>query len=205
MEIQRKTDTYIYQKDTIIKLQAQNQRLEKLNITLTKKAYDTNPLSIPNINPNLQHVNLLSYVNFKDFTQVWIDYVPKNDHYVGLIYDNNAVGIVQKKDNKAIAYLNGNDKCNYTVFIGEAKAPAIIHSMSNSNLLKARYIPLWSKINVGDQVSTSGKDKIFFEGLSVGTVLQINKKPDSLEAIIQPNINVLNKKSFYLYLQKNIN
>jgi rod shape-determining protein MreC len=195
IDIQSQIDTHFFQKETINKLKEKNALLEKQNISLKKQSSKT---IVSDISEFIK-VNVLSYVTFNDYTKVWVDYTPINDNLLGLIYDNNAVGVLQKKDNKSIAYLNGDQKCNYTVFIGENKIPAIIHPIKNSNNLNAKYIPLWSDIKVGDNVITSGLDKIFFEGLEVGKVLKIVHKPDSLEAIIKTNINVLNKKTFFIY------
>jgi len=193
--IQNEIDLYIFQKETIAKLKIKNDQLEKQNIALKKQSnnnivYDASQFI---------KVDVLSYVTFNQYTKLWINYTPKDDKLYGLIYDNNAVGVLQKKDDKSIAYLNGDEKCNYTVFIGENKVPAIIHPIKNSKNLLAKYIPLWSNIKVGDKVITSGLDKIFFEGLNVGEVVKINKQPDSLQAIVKPNINILNKKYFFIY------
>ncbi len=195
VDIQNSIDLYIFQKDTIARLKNKNNVLEKQNLALKKQ---TSSIIIKDINQFIA-VNVLSYVNFNTYTRVWIDYTPDNDQLIGLIYNNNAVGVLQKKDNKSIGYLNGDIKCNYTVFIGKNKVPAIIHPIKNSNNLLAKYIPLWSDIKVGDNIITSGLDKIFFEGLEVGKVVKIIHKPESLEAVVKTNINILNKKTFYIY------
>ena len=202
ISIEDTLEQYFNQKDTIKNLKEENAKLKLTNIVLQKELYNKN--SLKRKEETLEKAYVLSYVEFDDFSSVWLDYETPYKDFMGLILNDSVAGIAKSKDNKVIGYLNGNEKCNYTVYIGEAKAPAIIHSIKNSQNLKAKYIPLWSKINVGDMVVTSGMDNIFFEGLKVGKVLKIDKKPEALEAIIQPSINVLNKRNFFLYYPKKV-
>lgn len=160
---------------------------------------------ISTLNTNLEEINLvkvLSYVNFDDFTKVWLDTSKNKDKIQGLMTENYSAGIVIQKAGRAQALLNGNEKCNYAVFIGKDKAPGIIHKNANKNLLTIKFIPIWIDINVGDEVITSGMDNIFFEGLNVGKVVKINKMADQQEAFIRPYAKVLQKKYFYLYDRK---
>ncbi len=202
LSIQNSIDKYFAQQKTIEQLKIENAKLSYSNIILQKELYSKN--TQVQKEETLDDVYVLSYVEFDDFSTVWLDYSTPYKDFMGLILDDSVVGIAKSQDNKTIAYLNGNKKCNYTVYIGESQSPGIIHAVPNSQNLVAKFIPLWSEINVGDQVITSGMDNIFFEGLKVGTVLEVIKKPEALEAIIQPAVNVLNKKKFFIYFPKQI-
>jgi len=148
---------------------------------------------------SMEIVKVLSYVNFNDFTKVWLD-IPKESSKIQALIDGEySAGIVIQKANKAQALLNGNEKSNYSVFIGSNKAPGIIHKNKHKDLLSIKYIPIWIDIKVGDEVITSGMDNIFFEGLKVGKVVKINKMQDQQEAYIKPYSKVLQKKHFYIY------
>ena len=145
-----------------------------------------NTLLIDKYTQDIRNVKVLSYVALNDFTKVWLD-IDKNDSKIeGLIHDNFSAGIVINKNNKSQALLNGNKKSHYAVYVGKNKAPGITHpNTEDKSLLTIKYIPLWIKININDEVITSGMDNIFFEGLKVGKVLQIITKQDSQEAIIK--------------------
>lgn len=158
---------------------------KSLNLTIDKK-------------PQIEFVKVLSYISFNDFTKVWLDKKKDDDKILGLISDEYAAGIVVSENNQAVALLNGNKNCSYAVFIGEDKSPGIITSTKNKELL-IKFIPVWSDIQKGDEVITSGMDKIFFEGLKVGIVEEVTNLQDMKIAKVKPYVNVLKKKYFYTY------
>lgn len=199
------TQKYFDQVREIQSLSLKNKELEnyKLLYESTSNKLD-NVLKTVNHQPNsttnqVRFAQVLSYIDFDDFTKIWLD-IKKKDHAIlGLISDDYAAGIVVNQDDKAKALLNGNEKCNYAIFVGNNKAPGIIHQSVNKQFITAKYIPIWYKIKVGDEVITSGMDGIFFEGLRVGKVIKINKQQDMQEAIIEPYAKVLKQKSFFVY------
>ena len=73
-------------------------------------------IEIPEINSKIEVIRVLSYVNFDDFTSVWLDKAPTDNKILGLIADNYAAGISMKKNGKRIGLLNGNKDCTYAVF-----------------------------------------------------------------------------------------
>jgi len=200
-------NSFFSQADKIKELTKTNQELFKyLNLYTSANSdltnLQNNTTTLHPKSEELQITRVLSYVNFNDFTKVWLD-IPKKDNKIqGLIDGQYSAGIVIQKANKAQALLNGNKKSNYAVFIGETKAPGIIHNNKHKDLLSIKYIPIWININIGDEVITSGMDNIFFEGLKVGKVVSINKMADQQEAYIRPYSKVLQKKVFFIYDKK---
>lgn len=176
----------------------------KILYTTTQKQLDAIKeflvqVELTQLKPTIELVKVLSYINFNDFTRVWLDKVPQNDNILGLITENYAAGIVVNQDGRSVGLLNGNKDSSYAVFIGEDKSPGIIMASKAQDELLIKYIPIWSEINKGDEVITSGMDNIFFEGLKVGRIVEITNLPDMKIATVKPYVNVLNKKYFYTY------
>ncbi|MCT7545418.1 rod shape-determining protein MreC [Aliarcobacter cryaerophilus] len=156
-------------------------------------------IEIPEINSKIEVIRVLSYVDFDDFTSIWLDKVPSDNKISGLISENYAAGISMTKNGKSIGLLNGNKDCTYAVFIGNEKNPGIATANENSNLLSVKFIPVWADINVGDEVITSGMDNIFYEGLRVGKVIDVKDFPEMKVATIKPYAKPLTKRYFYTY------
>jgi rod shape-determining protein MreC len=156
-------------------------------------------IEIPQTKIKIELVKVLSYINFNDFTKVWLDKKPEDENILGLITDNYAAGIVVNKDGRSVGLLNGNKDCSYAVFIGENKMPGILTSSKNQDELTIKFIPVSAEINKGDEVITSGMDNIFFEGLKVGRIVEVIDLPDMKVATVKPYVNVLKKKYFYTY------
>lgn len=202
--IKETKEKYFTQVITIEKLQEENKNLRsyKLKYEATKKEVETILENFENTNMTTKRVRftrVLSYIDFDDYTKVWLDLEKKDNSILGIISNNYAAGIVINSEGKAKALLNGNEKCNYAIFIGDKKAPGIIHPSNDGHTLLAKFIPIWFDIKEGDEVITSGMDNIFFEGLKVGKVVSIKKMQDIQEAIIIPYAKVLKQKSYLVY------
>lgn len=205
--IKNTQEKYFYQRDRIEELQNENNQLKnyRLKYLASKNELDSilKNLENPNSTTNqIKFTKVLSYVDFDDYTKVWLDMKKVDDSILGVISEEFAAGIVINQDDKAKALLNGNEKCNYAIFIGENKAPGIIHPSKEGNTLIAKYVPIWFDIKEGDEVITSGMDNIFFEGLKVGRIEEVTNFQDMKTATVKPYINVLKKKYFFIY--KNI-
>lgn len=204
INIEKALNKYFFQVKTIEDLSLENKELieykllylnNKTELENIKNSYTSLKLD----SSKLQLTKILSYVNLDDYTKVWLDLKKEDKKIQGLVSNDSAVGIVINQAGQAQALLNGNPKSNYSVYIGKEKAPGIIHGSSNTNLILAKYIPIWMNIKIGDEVITSGMDDIFFEGLKVGKVVSIKKMADMQEAKIEPHVNVLKMKFFYIY------
>jgi len=60
-----------------------------------------------------------------------------------------------------------------------------------SSMLKMKYVPLDKKISIGDSVVTSGLEEDIRWGISIGQIVEINKKDNSIfqELVIKPLLN----------------
>lgn len=197
-------DQYFAKMITIEALQKENKELKnyKLLYKASKKELETVLKTINNPNISTKQVKftkVLSYIDFDNYTKVWLDLEKKDDSILGLISGNYTAGIVVNQNGKAKALLNGNEKSNYAIFIGKDKAPGIIHASKDGYHLLAKFIPNWFEIKKGDEVISSGMDNIFFEGLKVGRVVSIKKQQDIQEATILPYAKVLKQKTFFVY------
>ena len=204
-------DEYFLQASNIKKYKKENLELKKFKQLYSKNISLYNQLlnnkEIKNSKHEIKLVKVLSYVNYNDFTKVWLDKDKKSDKILALIDDEYAAGIVIKHNDKSLALLNGNEKSNYAVYIGSNQAPGIVHkNEANGAFLKIKYVPIWINIKLNDEVITSGMDNIFYKGLKVGKVIKINKMADMQEAIIQPYSKVHKRRFFYTYekLEKEI-
>ncbi|MBL3519132.1 rod shape-determining protein MreC [Arcobacter lanthieri] len=161
-------------------------------------------VELPDVDSKIEIIRVLSYINFDDFTNVWLDRDPEpNNKILGLISENYASGIALNKQGKLIGLLNGNKDCTYAVFIGADKSPGIVTAADKLDELFVKFIPIWADIHIGDEVITSGMDNIFFEGLKVGKVTEIKEFPDMKIATIKPYASPLKKRYFYTYKKIN--
>jgi rod shape-determining protein MreC len=198
------SEQYIDQANTIERLKIENNELKEYKILYEASKNQLNSLKefLTNVElsenkPKIELVKVISYINYNDFTKVWLDQKIDDDTILGLITDNYSAGIVVNRNGQAVGLLNGSKECSYAVFIGENKAPGIITSSENQDELQIKFIPVWSEINKGDEVITSGMDNIFFEGLKVGRVIEVTNLADMKIATVQPYVNVLKKKYFH--------
>lgn len=204
LSVQQSSEKYFNQLTTIEELQKKNTELRNYELLYKVSKNELNSVletvGVPNSTTDqVRFTNVLSYVDFDDYTKVWIDLEESDNQILGLISNDKAAGIVINKDGRSKALLNGNEKCNYAIFVGNNKAPGIIHPSKNAHALIAKFIPIWFDIKEGDEVITSGMDGIFFEGLKVGKVVSIKKMQDTQEATIVPYAEVLKEKSFFVY------
>lgn len=149
---------------------------------------------------NIALAKTLSYSNSLDFNKIWLEMDEYNSSKMyGLIYKESVAGIVVNKENKPLALLNSDPKCSISIYVldGKKKAPGIVHGNSDNTLI-ADYIPTWIPIHVGDKVITSGLDNIFFIGLKVGVVTEVQLSQGYQQAIIDPYYKTNKPNYFYV-------
>lgn len=195
---------YFKQMQTIDELKKQNEDLVKYKSLYTSAKTQNDDIiqaigSVPFSSQEITLAKVLSYVELNDFTKVWLDIKKEEPTIQGLVDGDFSAGIVISQSGYAQALLNGNEKANYAVYIGENKAPGITHENDSKEFITIKFVPIWITINIGDEVITSGMDDIFFEGLKVGKVVNIKKMADIQEATVLPYSNVQSKKYFHIY------
>ena len=196
-------DEHFAQQDTIIALRKELALYEESHLILHQVATELNALFVENnssfkVDPKVELVRSISYVKFGDINKVWIDTPPFDPSKVyGLVHKENVAGIVVMKDGRPMALLNGALKSSYAVYVGKNRAPGIVHGLNSKNLI-VEFIPTWMKVNVGDEVLTSGLDNLFFPGLKVGVITSVQQSQGYQNAIIKPYYNASNPDYFHL-------
>ncbi len=190
-QIRDSVNTYILQVSTIKELTEQLENYEKNHLVMQQLASEIHDLyeashSNLTLNPEVSLVRALSYQEFGNFNRLWLEVEDYNDSKIyGLTYKELVAGIVINKNSKPLALLNKDIKSSYAVYVGDSNAPGIAHGNNDANLV-VNFIPSWFPIAVGDEVVSSGLDKIFFKGLKVGKVISISKTQGYQNAIVKP-------------------
>jgi len=198
---------YFNQLDYIEQLKVENQESKTYQILYEKTVAELQRVKKNNTIENIdkksfKKVDVLTYVDFNDFSKVILDY--KNDLKQGQIdalvtYEGYSAGIVIYKKKQAIAYLNENNKCNYTVFIGNNKNPGITSGMDDKGRLIIKYVPIWKVVKKGDEVITSSMDNIFPYGIKVGQVVDFEIQDNMQLVFVKPYAKALSYKEFFIY------
>ena len=189
--IQNNFTKHFNQAKTISELEEKNSYYEREILTLHQIANEYHNLlretnSSLTTDPSVELVRTISYVRMGDPHKLWIEM----DHFdptlvYGLLYRGYVAGIVVSNNHAPMALLNGDFKSSYAVSIGNSQAPGIVRG-NNERRLVVEFIPTWVPIFVGDEVVTSGLDKIFLSGLKVGKIISISKSSGYQNAIIEP-------------------
>lgn len=162
---------------------------------------------VRNYEPKLElsQVKVLSYYQLYDNSRVILDKknLQNSKIYALITLDGFSAGIVLNKNDASIGYLNQNEKCNYTVFIGEENAPGITSGVDDAGNLIVKYVPIWKKLTIGDEVITSSMDAIFPFGIKVGTVISIDIQDNIQELLIKPYATTLGNRDYLLYENQN--
>ena len=203
--IENKSKSYIFQTETIERLSEENRvlrqrMLEQLHyLNQIKNIYDVLP-DLKRFPENSISVSeTISYVKLNSFSQIILT-KPKNlkeDNLYGLIQGTVVAGVASIKNNQLYGYLTSDDKCRFSVFIGEKKAPGIAIGMTRDKMI-VKFIPKWHNVKKGDKVITSGLDKIFFSNVPVGIVTEVEVQSAYSVAYIKPYTNSLSPKTFFV-------
>jgi len=163
--------SYYNQSQKIIYLEKEKLELEKKIAYFQSFYQNCKDLKLVK-DANLTLVRVISYAHLPDFSEIYVKFVSKK-YPLGLVYNNLAVGVLVKRvGNYSLGLLNSNEKTSYSVLIGKNEIPGIFYG--KENIIK--FIPIFKKINKGDLVITSGLDGIFYKGVKVGIVTDIEKE-----------------------------
>ena len=147
-----------------------------------------------------EKIKVLSYFNFNDHSKVLIDKdnLISDKIYPLITFDGFSAGIVLMKNEKTVAYLNENKKCNYTVFIGQNDTPGITSGVTDEGYIIVKYVPIWKEIQLDDEVITSSMDSIFPYGIKVGKVVDIKVFENTKEVFVKPYAKTLGERNFFI-------
>ena len=196
-------EEHFHQQEIIIKQRRQIEQYKQSYLLSLQFANELNAFlnesnSTIRNRPGVTLVRALSYVKFGDHFKLWLEFPDFNASKIyGLTHKGYTAGIVVERNNRPIVLLNNDRKSAYSVFVGEEMAPGIVHGNGVDRLI-VEYIPTWKKINVGDEVITSGLDELFFEGLKVGVVEVIEQSQGYQNAIVKPYFNLSDARYFHL-------
>jgi len=200
-------DEHLQQQQTIIELKNKVNYYEKELLEMHQVAFEyKNIIQEQNSTlvtlPKTSLARTISYVHYGDTNKLWIE-MENFDHkqVYGLLYRGYTAGIVLAKNDQPMALLNTDPKCSYAVTVGTSMAPGIVRG-NNARQMIVEFIPSWIPIAVGDEVMTSGLDKIFLSGLKVGKVVSIHKAQGYQNALIEPYFYGKNPTYFHI-IEKN--
>ncbi len=196
-------EKHFFQASHIEELEEKIALYENNHLVMQQLASEVNDLFALNqskllTDPKVELVRVISYQKFGDLNRVWLDIQDYNSSKIyGLTYKELVAGIVIDKNDKPLALLNRDIKSSYAVYVGSNKAPGIAHGNSSQNLI-IKFIPAWFTLKKGDEVITSGLDKIFFKGLKVGKVISVTKSGGYQNAVVEPYYKANNPNYFYM-------
>lgn len=203
--VEDKSHSYIFQKESIEKLSRENRILRKR--LLEQMHYIKQVKDVYDILPTLTHLPLasvsivetISYVKLNSFSQIILT-KPKGlreEKLYGIIQDRVVAGVAKVKGEQLYGYLTSDMQCRFSVFIGKEKAPGIaLGHIKNEMIVK--FIPKWHDIKEGDKVITSGLDNIFFADIPVGLVTKVEVQSAYTVAYIKTYNNIFQPKTFFL-------
>ncbi|MDR1461409.1 MAG: rod shape-determining protein MreC [Campylobacteraceae bacterium] len=192
------------QRDEIVALKKRNMELETKVLNLTSVSDKLNAMlkeaNLSKYAPKTKLVRALSYANLGDYNKIWLDFDDFNATEIyGLIQEGYTVGIVTNSNQRALALLQYDPKSTFSVYIGSEKIKGIAFGANNK--IEVRYIPLWTEPKNGDEVVTSGLDNIFFEGVKVGKVVNVQKDESYFMAVVEPYANINIPDFFHIVLK----
>ena len=201
------SDSYLKQQENILKLQKENSKLKKLLIEQSNyigqlsKIYKLIPSLVHKPYKSIYLTNTISYVKLNRLNEIMLT-TPKNFKFkdkkpYGLMQDDVASGIAQYKDGKLYGYLLSNPKCTFSVIIGKDKVNGVAQGDTKDGMI-IKFIPRWSKIQIGDIVKTSGLDSIFFPNIVVGVISDIKTLDKYKEAKLKVYAKLTNPSLFFL-------
>jgi rod shape-determining protein MreC len=195
--IEEAVSSYLNAAREVRELERKNRELELKVAQLSAQLATASQLKYFKVieKPYLRFTEVIGYANLPSFTRVFLDYDGPISRPKGLIYNGYSAGIaVRNVGGSCLALLNSDPQTSYTVVIGPNRIPGIFYGRQ----FIVKYIPLFKKIKVGDEVVTSGVDKIFYPGVKVGKVVEVESTKLYQVAKIAPYYHSLTPSYFYL-------
>lgn len=198
--IKKKIQLHFEQTEQIKELKKQVEVLRPLSdqslVFATKLNQLLNESNLTSFNPTHKLSQVISYEKLDNPLRLWIE-IPSYDpaKKYGLIYNGFTAGVVYPKFKKPLAYLQTDEKVLFSVFVGVENEIAVI--FGNKKGLIIKYIPTKTNIKIGDEVVTSGKDGLFYEGIKVGKIVKIEIKNEYKIAIVDPYMKHDKPNFFY--------
>jgi len=188
-KIQEKIDEHLSQQEEIQRLRTENQTLQKsavLSIAFASKLNDMlKEHNSTGYYPHVKMVQSIGYTNLNDYGKVWLKFDEFNQSKIyGLLQQGYAAGIVVSNDGHPQGLLLSDPKAIFAVYVGNQKMQGL--AQGNNKEVLVKYISQWLQPQVGDEVITSGLDKIFFEGIKVGVVTEVIDEESSKTVVVKP-------------------
>jgi rod shape-determining protein MreC len=206
-EVEDRSKSYIFQKESIEKLTKENKVLKKylLDQTLYLQQVNTLYQKLPSLEKlpykSIVLVDTISYVKLNSFDEVLLTTPKKTklleNHVYGLIQKNSIGGTAVVRGGNLYGYLSSNPRCKFSVFIGKNRTPGIVQGVDKETML-IKYIPKWANIKAGDRVETSGLDGIFFSNIPVGMIESVKIENSYKTAYIKSFTDTLHPDFFFL-------
>jgi len=201
--VDEKIEEHFSQVETIRNLREQNREIEEAALLSIAFAAKLNGLleaqGKSQYDPKLALVQALSYANLGNHYRVWLDFDDFNASQIyGLVYQGFTAGIAVSEHGKPLGLLQGDPKSIFSVSVGENRMPGV--AMGNGENILVKFIPQWTEPKVGDEVTTSGMDRIFFAGIPVGVVTEIIQEESYQSAIVKPYVSAY--APLYMYAIK---
>jgi len=207
LKFQNLSNSYLKQQEKIIKLQKENNRLNKLLIEQSNyidqlaKVYKLIPSLVKQPYKSIYLVDTISYVKLNKLNEIMLT-TPKDLNLTegklyGLIQKDVVAGVAEYKGSKLYGYLISNPKSTFSVLIGKDNVNGIAQGDGFNGLI-VKYIPRWSKVEVGDKVRTSGLDNVFYPNVPVGIVKEVKTLDRYKEAKVQVYANLSKPSIFFL-------
>ena len=203
--LEDKSHSYIFQKESIEKLSRENRILRKR--LLEQMHYIEEVKNIYQVLPDLSRIPVsnisitetISYVKLNSFSQIILTKPEglEEDKLYGLVQGRVVGGTARVQSNQLYGYLTSDEKCRFSVFIGENKAPGIALGREKNEMI-VKFIPKWHKLQEGDKVVTSGLDGIFFADIPVGLVTKVEVRSSYTVAHIKTYSDIFHPKTFFL-------
>ncbi len=153
--------------------------------------------NLSNYNPKVYLTRVLSYTKMQNPNKLWLEFEKfEKEKVYGLLYQGFSAGIVKEQSERAMAVLQTDEDCVYSVYLGDDKIPGVL--FGSAPFVSVKYIPLYANVKVGDRVITSGFDEIFFEGVGVGVVAGLESDDIYKTAIVKPYANIKKPDFFYV-------